>query len=180
MIKFPNAAIVAIGATLISIGVGNIAEAATVTYNFRSVLNNNTYGTGSFSYDSSLGVGVGTNITNIASLISFSYSDPTAGSFTKTNLGSFQFVIGTTPTTSAFAFVTQSADGLRSFTGGVVDANNVGGLSTSDNLSVRPRQTTNPSLRFPTLATAIPTPALLPGLVGFGIAALRKRERQSA
>lgn len=40
--------------------------------------------------------------------------------------------------------------------------------------------TSNPILQFETEATSIPTPALLPGLIGFGVATWRKRKTEAA
>jgi len=161
--------------------IAGTSSAATVTWDFISVLGSTVpYGTGSFSYDSSFGNGPDgitpvTAITATTSLDSFTYTDPVAGTLTLANLGSINFVIGATPTTSGFSFVAQSSNGLRSFTGGVVDANNLGGLSTSVNFGTG--QVTNPSLQYPTLA-AVPEPSsyalVAAGLALLGLAARRK------
>jgi hypothetical protein len=155
---------------LVLVGIASSAQATPITYTFKTELPlGTTYGTGSFTFDNSLiALPLPKTVTQ-ASLSAFSYSDPAAGAFTLANLGSLNFTLGTTPTTSSFAFTAQSADGLRSFTGGVVDANNVGGLSTSN--SFAPGGTlTHPYLRFPVVVPE-PTSILLlgSGLVALGI-----------
>jgi len=157
-------------------GIVSSAEATPITYTFTTELPlGTTYGTGSFTFDSSLiAPPLPKTVTN-ADLTAFSYSDPAAGSFTLANLGSLNFTLGTTPTTSSFAFTAQSADGLRSFTGGVVDGNNTGGLSTSN--SYAPGGTlTHPYLRFP-VAVPEPTSILLVGSGLLGLAAGGRRNR---
>lgn len=162
---------------VILVAMATPAQAASITYNFLTQLPlGTTYGTGSFTFDNSLiAAPLPKTVTNL-NLTAFSYSDPTAGSFTLANLGSLNFTLGTTPTTSSFAFTAQSVDGLRSFIGGVVDGNNTGGLSTSVNFSTG--LVTNPSLRFPTAAVAAPEPSsmllLAIGLSGI-VGGIRKR-----
>lgn len=130
------------------------APAPLVTYTFTTQLPlGATYGTGSFTVAKALVALPLPKTVTESDLAAFSYSDPAAGSFFLADLGSLNFTLGTTPTTSSFAFIVQSEDGLRSFTGGVVDASNVGGLSTSN--SFAPGGTlAHPYLRFPAVAAA--------------------------
>jgi hypothetical protein len=160
---------------LASSGLPLTAEATPITYSFVSQLPiGTTYGTGSFTFDDSLILAPLPKTVTGAGLTAFSYSDPAAGSFTLANLGSFNFTLGTTPTTSSFAFTAQSLDGLRSFTGGVVDGNNVGGLSTSNSFAPG-GGFANPSLRFPIV---VPEPSVAV-FVGLGLIALANRKRSS-
>jgi len=157
-------------------GIVSSAQATPITYTFKTELPlGTTYGTGSFTFDNSLiAPPLPKTVTNL-NLTAFSYSDPAAGAFTLANLGSLNFTLGTTLTTSSFAFTAQSADGLRSATDGVVDGNNVGGLSTSN--SFAPGGTlTHPFLRFPVVVPE-PTSILLlgSGLLGLAAGARRKR-----
>lgn len=97
------------------------------------------------------------------------------------DVGSLHFTLGTTPTTSSFAFIVQSADGLRSVTAGVVDANNVGGASISNSFAPG-GAAAYPYLKFPTKAgvarrcgLGIELVLALPGLLW-----LRGRQRAGA
>ncbi len=169
---------------VILVAMATPAHAASITYSFVTQLPlGTTYGTGSFTFDDALiAPPLPKTVTNL-NLTAFSYSDPVAGSFTLANLGSLNFTLGTTTTTSSFAFSTLSADGLRSFTGGVVDGGNNGGLSTSVSF-VGGVHLSNPSLRFPTdagatttiVATPEPSSMLLMaiGLAGI-VGGIRKR-----
>jgi len=156
------------------VGMASSAEATPITYNFVTQLPlGTTYGTGSFTFDNSLIAPPLPKTVTQAGLTAFSYSDPVAGSFTLANLGSLNFTLGTTPTTSSFAFTAQSTDGLRSFTGGVVDATNTGGLSTSNNFGTGGNS--HPYLRFPVVVPE-PTSILL---LGSGLAALAIRRQRA-
>jgi hypothetical protein len=154
-------------------GMPSSAQATPITYTFTSQLPlGTTYGTGSFTFDSSFLGPLPVVITN-GDLTLFSYSDPTAGFFTLADLASLNFTLGTTATTSGFAFI--ASNGVGSFIGGVVDANNVGGLSTD----VGSGGVTNPYLRFPDAAiTPEPGTASL-CLIGFVLMiVMRKRIAQ--
>ena len=86
-------------------------------FNFRTLLNDQTYGQGFFEYPDHLGTAPGTTVYN-NSVTAFGYSDPEVGQFGLENLNNFHFTIGTTPTTSAFNIVMSTPDRLKSVTAG--------------------------------------------------------------
>jgi hypothetical protein len=113
-------------------------------FSFRTLFNDQTYGTGFFEYPDALGTGAGTNVYQ-DSVTAFGYNDSDVGSFDRSNLNNFQFSIGTTPTTSAFNIVMSTADRLKSVTAGPAQPGLLG-----------PTAGKPIKLEWPTQASAVP------------------------
>ncbi len=119
-------------------------------FSFRTLLNNETYGTGFFEYPDSLGTESGTTVYQ-DSITAFAYSDPDVGNFDLSNLNNFHFTIATTPTTCAFNIIMSTADRLKSVTAGPAQPGLLGPTSG------KPIK-----LEWPSQAQATPVPAPAP------------------
>ena len=119
-------------------------------FSFRTLLNNETYGTGFFEYPDPLGTEPGTTVYQ-NSITAFAYSDPDVGSFDLSNLNTFHFTIATTPTTCAFNIIMSTADRLKSVTAGPAQPGLLGPTSG------KPIK-----LEWPSQAQATPTPIPIP------------------
>jgi Lamin Tail Domain len=86
-------------------------------FTFRTLFNDQTYGTGFFEYPDALGTGSGTTVYQ-NSVTAFAYIDPEMGSFDLSNLNNFQFTIAAIPTTCAFNIIMSTPDRLKSVTAG--------------------------------------------------------------
>ncbi len=111
--------------------------------------------------------------------------------------GYFGLFVGSLDTYNTIEFINTIAGTSKAFTGGMVAAltgtpstgnQSVGvyynffGDSNSDLFNKVELSSTSPAFEVDNIATrtAIPTPALLPGLIGMGVAAWRKRRGESA
>ena len=119
-------------------------------FQFRTLLNDQTYGTGFFEYPDALGTGAGTTVYQ-NSVTAFSYSDPDVGNFDLNNLNNFHFTIATTPTTCAFNIIMSTPDRLKSVTAGPAQPNLLG-----------PTAGKPIKLEWPTQGVPVPVPAPTP------------------
>lgn len=182
MINFKVIGAAAVGAVAIGLSVGSVApvEAATLNFNFsfansvngggnvtgivRGLTDNTTSAATSVEVlSNTAGFGIGEYVSN--PFRGFNNFTVMSGAITSAFFGSFGF-LNTPPA------VTNSSLGL---------AFNDPRFGTGGGLLNNPGQTgvaIGEDLTFTTPATAVPTPALLPGLIGLGVAALRKRKSQ--
>jgi hypothetical protein len=86
-----------------------------VELQFRTLLNGQTFGTGTFSYN---GQYAPVTILHQGDLISFTYQDEIVGAFDLSHLANFDFVYQSVDNICAFNIIVASADRTRSLTAG--------------------------------------------------------------
>jgi hypothetical protein len=175
---FSNLAVVAVSATVASLAL-QAAPAQAATFNFSFTLGSNLLpqaagqtGTGSFTFDETQVLPTAPFQTIIPSAYTlnflgktFNVADTTAGVLVNYFSGQFSGVGYRLPTAGL------AGTGLRNFT---QNDTTFSAVDTSRNQS-------NGTVRYtPVTGEVIPTPALLPGLVGLGFAAVRKRQAKAA
>jgi hypothetical protein len=134
-----------------------------VELQFRTLLNGNTYGTGTFSYN---GQFAPVTILHQGDLTAFTYEDPIVGKLNLSNLANFDFVYQSVDNICSFNIIVASPDRLRSLTAGPSQPHRLG-PGTSANTG-KP-QSQGVQLEWPRMVASPPTPPPVPSSGEFDV-----------